>query len=446
MTKARAPNEPSASRLRRSESGAGPATGRDGLPHPGDTIANKYAVVRLLGEGGMGAVYEATHLRLRQRLAIKVLRPDAPDFDDVMARFEREARATAQLRSIHTARIVDVDTLASGLPYIVMEYLEGADLDVILQKDGVLPVDRAVDIVRQVAEAMAEAHSLGIVHRDLKPSNLFVCQMGDRQLVKVLDFGISKTDSDDGQSRLTQDGQYFGTPCYAAPEQLRSASEADARSDIWSLGIVLYELLTGRPPFVGNPTSVIARVMTDPIPWPLELRPDLPPDVARLVMRALKRDPAERFRSMRELSDALAPFGPAQSVAAIAEAQRPRSRLGEILVAEGLLSPKDLQRALDEQRQSGKLLGRVLLDLGLVAQTDLLTALAKQQGILTSPAVTATEEERRARTAVTVAPRGRRIGLVVAIAVPLVLVAVLAIGLAIRAEYVRTTPSVPSAH
>jgi len=447
MTKARVPNEVVAFDKRASESGPGPAASKNGLPRPGDTIAGKYSVVRLLGEGGMAVVYEALHLRLRQRLAIKVLRPDMPDFEEVLARFEREARATAQLRSIHTARIVDVDTLPGGLPYIVMEYLDGEDLDAIIQESGQLSVERAVDIVLQVAEAMAEAHSLGIVHRDLKPSNLFVCRVAERQLVKVLDFGISKTDTeDDGRSRLTQAGQYFGTPCYAAPEQLRSAGEADARSDIWSLGIILYELLTGGPPFVGNSTSVIARVMTDPIPWPGERRADLPAEVARLLMRALKRDPLERFQSMRELSDAFAAFGPAQKAAAVAEAQRPRGRLGEILVAEGLLTPDDLQRALDEQRRSGKLLGRVLLDLGLVAQTDLLTALAKQQGIAVSPAVAATEEERRARSAVTVAPSTRRVWFFVAIAIPLALAGALAVGMAARAPHTRAAPPAAPSH
>lgn len=461
MTKARAPDEVVASRTRAPESGAVPAAAQgtlehgafehDALPRPGDAIAGKYSVVRMIGEGGMAVVYEAMHLRLRQRLAIKVLRPDMPDFEEVLARFEREARATAQLRSIHTARIVDVDTLPSGLPYIVMEYLEGLDLDAMLQKSGVLPVERAVDFVLQVADAMAEAHSLGIVHRDLKPANLFVCRAGDRQLVKVLDFGISRADDDDdGRSRLTQAGQYFGTPCYASPEQLRSAGEADARSDVWSLGIILFELITGRPPFVGNSTSVIARVMTDPIPWPGDLRPDLPPDVARVIMRALKRDPAERFQSMRELADALSPFGPAQKAA---EGQKPRGRLGEILVADGLLTPEDLQRALDEQRRSGKLLGRVLLELGLVAQTDMLAALAKQQGIAVSPAAAATEQERQERSATTiaprattVAPRGRRTWLLVAIAVALALAGALATGVWLRAPHARAEAPVPSGH
>ena len=410
-----------------------------GRQRPGDTIAEKYTVVRRIGEGGMAVVYEATHIRLQQRLAIKVLRPGMPDFDEVLARFEREAWATAQLRSIHTARIIDVDMLPSGLPYIVMEYLEGADLDASLSVTGTMAVERAVDIVLQVAEAMQEAHSLGIIHRDLKPSNIFLSQAGGRELVKVLDFGISKmvVNADPATSRLTQAGQYFGTPCYAAPEQLRSADEADQRSDIWSLGIVLYELLIGNPPFVGTTTSVIARVMTDVIRPPADVRPDLPAGLSLGVMRALRRDPAERFQSMRELSEALAPFGRTEKLASVAEGPRPRGRLGEILVADGLLTEDSLKRALDEQRVSGKLLGRVLLDMGLVAHADLLTALAKQQGIAMAPTPAETGVERTSRQADTVAPSARRAWIAAAISLVLALVVAIASGVAVHAA--RTT-------
>jgi hypothetical protein len=332
----------------------------------------------------MGVVFEATHLRLRQRLAIKILRPDVPDFEEIVARFEREARAAAQLQSIHTARVIDVDALPSGLPYIVLEFLDGRDLDAELAATGRMAVEDAVDIVLQVADAMSEAHGLGIVHRDLKPSNLFVCRVGEpsRRVVKVLDFGISKVESEG--RKLTPSHEYFGTPYYAAPEQLRSASMADARSDVWSLGAILFELLTGRTPFVGSPTSVITKVISDPVPWPNDLRSDLPRELARLVMRALQRDPEHRFQNMRELAQALEPFGPKQLPAAAGPAPG-RGKLGEILVADGLLTHADLTHALAEQRRSGKLLGRVLLDLRLVSQVDLLTALAKQQGVIVTP-------------------------------------------------------------
>jgi eukaryotic-like serine/threonine-protein kinase len=406
------------------------------LPQPGDRIADKYALVRQLGEGGMGVVYEAMHLRLRQRLAIKVLRPDVSDSHEVLARFEREARATAQLRSIHAARVVDVDTLQNGLPYIVMEFLDGRDLDAEVKAVGRLPAEQAVDIVLQVAEAMAEAHALGIVHRDLKPSNLFVCAIKERRLVKVLDFGISKIETDES-SRITSADVYLGTPCYAAPEQLRSASAADARSDIWSLGVILFELLTGRTPFEGRATAVIAKVAADPIPSPLDFSPDLAPQLARIVERTLQRDPTLRFEDMGELAAALAPFGPALSAAAVvANAQRERGRLGEILVADGLVASADLERALVEQRSSGKLLGRVLLDLGLIAQSDLLTALAKQQGIGgTSVLPGAIERDARGQVARVPPPslvptraRSRRPGLRIVLAVGFALGVVAALG------------------
>ncbi len=375
------------------------------LPQPGDVIAGKYALGRVIGEGGMGVVYEATHTRLHQRLAIKVLRPDVPDFQVVLERFEREARATAQLRTIHAARVIDVDTMPDGLPYMVMEFLEGADLEVELRATGPMAIDQAVDVVLQVAEAMAEAHALGIVHRDLKPSNVFVCRVGGRRVVKVLDFGISKIEGA-AKARITGEQTYFGTPSYAAPEQLLSAAAADARSDVWSLGIILFELLTGRTPFVGSTTEVVAKVMSEPVPWQLQLRPDIPRDLARIVLRTLQRDPRQRFQTMGELAETLVRFGPAQSTATVgADVQRGRGRLGEILVGEGMITAADLQRALDEQRRTGKLLGRVLIDMELVAHADLLTALAKQQGIGEgAPVVDAIETDRQARESPTFAP------------------------------------------
>jgi serine/threonine protein kinase len=386
------------------ESGSRPRS-EVSLPAPGDNIGGKYDITRILGSGAMGVVYEAIHTRLHQRLAIKVLRPDVKEFHAVVERFEREAHATARLRSVHAARVIDVDALPNGLPYIVMEYLEGRGLDAELGAVGPMPVETAVDIVSQVAQAMIEAHSLGIIHRDLKPANVFVCRVGGRAVAKVLDFGISKVED---ESRLTGAGEWFGTPSYSSPEQMQAVVEADARCDVWSLGVILFELLTGRVPFEGTTVQVITQVLMNPVPWPVTLRPDLPPGLARAVMKALERDREKRFQSMREMADALAPFGPTQSATSVlGELQRSRGRLGEILVNDGLITRADLDRALAAQRTEGGLLGKVLLDLGLVTHADLLTAVAKQQGLPTADTQrNLLDRERRDREAETISPPG----------------------------------------
>ena len=186
-----------------------------------------------------------------------------------------------------------------------------------------------------------------------------------------------------GETRITLSSSYVGTPLYAAPEQLRDSASADARSDVWSLGVVLFEMLTGRTPFRAELLEVIARVMVDPVPWACDLRADIPRELAHVLLRAMDRDPGRRLQSMSDLSDALASFGPAESAAdTVANLRRGRGRLGEILVADGLLAEGDLDVALAEQGHCGPDAGpRILLDLGLVAQADLLAALAKQQGI-----------------------------------------------------------------
>jgi serine/threonine-protein kinase len=218
------------------------------LPEPGETISGKYSVVRRLGEGGMAVVFEAMHLRLRQPIAIKVLRPDVADSHALLARFEREARATALLRSVNAARVIDVDVLPGGLPFMVMELLEGNDLDVEIGNTGAMLVVRAVDIVLQTAAAMQEAHSLGIVHRDLKPANI-ILDAGGRP--HVTDFGLAKMEH--LEKAATHGSGTIGTPWYMSPEQvIGDVRGTDARSDIYALGVLLYEGLTGKVPFPGS--------------------------------------------------------------------------------------------------------------------------------------------------------------------------------------------------
>jgi serine/threonine-protein kinase len=274
------------------------------LPEPGEQILGKYLLVRLVGEGGMGAVFEAHHLVMQQRVAIKILLPARSTARDA-TRFSREARAASQLRSPHVARVLDVDYLPSGLPFIVMEFLDGCDIEDELRMRGHLGITESVDYVIQACEAVAEAHARGIVHRDLKPSNLFLCADAEERIVKVLDFGISKMED---ESNVTITCTALGTPLYMSPEQIRNAKEVDHRSDIWSLGVILFELLTGRPPFEGGATAVSVAIAVDPPPWIRTLRPEVPPGLEQVIMRALEKHPSKRFSTVSELAHALQPF------------------------------------------------------------------------------------------------------------------------------------------
>lgn len=293
----------------------------------GQTLAGKYLLLRQLGAGGMCFVFEAEHVHLRQPVAVKLLKPELASDRDCVARFEREARAAAQLRSPNVARVHDVDWTEAGQPYITMELLVGRDLGTELQERRRLPISLAVDYVRQAASGISEAHALGIVHRDLKPENLFLTDLGaltDRRLVKILDFGIAKNVSDSAR-KLTAPDAVFGTVDYMSPEQIRSASTVDHRTDIWSLGVILYELLTGRTPFRGDARSVIAQIVTDPVPPPSALVPELPAPLVGVVMKALAKDPAARFQSAEELREALEPFVDLEAITSVMAKLPPQS-------------------------------------------------------------------------------------------------------------------------
>jgi eukaryotic-like serine/threonine-protein kinase len=281
----------------------------------GDVLAGKYRVERVLGVGGMGVVVCAMHLQLEQRMALKFLLADAATEPLTRERFAREARAAVRLKSEHVARTVDVGTLDSGSPYIVMEYLEGTDLADILRRDGPLPVTVVADYVIQALDAVAEAHSIGIVHRDLKPSNLFLTRRADGSAwVKVLDFGISKESPATGDAALTGTHTVIGSPTYMSPEHMRASKMADARSDIWSLGVILYELISGRAPFSATAFStLVINVVMDAAP-PLVAPEPLPDGFEAVVHRCLEKDPTRRFQSAAELAAALAPFAPASGL------------------------------------------------------------------------------------------------------------------------------------
>jgi serine/threonine-protein kinase len=266
----------------------------------------KYRVDRIIGRGGMGVVVGATHLRLQQPVALKFLLAELAEKSGVVERFVREARASAQLRGEHVCRVSDVETAENGVPYIVMELLEGRDLASLVDARGPLPVPLVADYVLQACAGVAEAHALGIIHRDLKPGNLFLTARPDgTPLIKVLDFGIAKAQRDQAAS-LTHTSAVLGSPSYMSPEQLKSPRNADVRSDIWSIGVILYELTSGHVPFTGETLTALAlQISMDPVP-PLGGR--LPPGFDAVVYCCLEKDPARRYPDLAALADALAPY------------------------------------------------------------------------------------------------------------------------------------------
>ena len=279
-------------------------------PGRGDVVGSKYRVLERLGGGHTADVFAAASTEDGARVALKVLTiPEtAPRSAEAASRFLAEARAMSALKSEHATRVLDVGTTDSGAPFIAMELLEGVDLEA-LATGGEMSVERAVDLVLQACAAVAEAHALGMVHRDIKPSNLFVTKRSDgSDLVKVLDFGISKVPTEwTGDVGLTSTQAMMGTPLYMSPEQFEDASKVDARSDVWSLGAVLYRLLTGRPPWqAGSAFALHTKILReDPIP-PAELRGDVGDRLSDVILRCLQRDPAARFDSATALADALA--------------------------------------------------------------------------------------------------------------------------------------------
>jgi serine/threonine-protein kinase len=280
----------------------------------GQLLAGKYRIERVLGRGGMGAVVAAHHVVLDQVVAIKFLLPETLGSAEAVARFEREARAAVKIQSEHVARVTDVGRLDNGAPYMVMELLRGRDLEVLLRERGPLPLTDVADYLLQAGEAIAEAHGLGIVHRDLKPGNLFLTERADRSsCVKVLDFGISKLTnaSSSGDQGMTSTTAIMGSPLYMSPEQLMSARDVDMRTDIWALGVICFELLTGRLPFQGETLPQLCMAISLAPPMPLRnYRPDLPLEVEAMLLRCLTKDPGKRYATVAELAAELVKFAP----------------------------------------------------------------------------------------------------------------------------------------
>ncbi|MGO9707956.1 MAG: serine/threonine-protein kinase [Polyangiaceae bacterium] len=286
-----------------------------GIPRPGEVLVGKYRVERVLGVGGMGAVVAATHLQLEEQVAIKFLHAETAMNAESVARFLREGKAVIKIRSEHAVKVHDVGKLETGAPYLVMEHLDGDDLNTILERNGPLPMTDVVDFILQGCEAIAEAHTLGIIHRDLKPANLFLTRRADGSpCVKVLDFGISKASAKGPDVAMTKTQAVMGSPRYMSPEQMRSTRGVDGRTDIWAIGIIMYELLSGAPPFNGESmTELCAQILQD-IPAPLpRVLPQIPAQLDAVVQRCLAKDPDQRFNNLAELATALAPFGTASA-------------------------------------------------------------------------------------------------------------------------------------
>jgi eukaryotic-like serine/threonine-protein kinase len=281
------------------------------VPTVGDRIG-KYVVDRMIGSGGMGLVVAARHEALNELVAIKLLRPKAAGDKIHAERFAREARSMIKIKSEHVVRVLDAGTLDSGAPFIVMEYLVGRDLAQTLREEGPMTVTRAADLMLQVCEAVASAHAVGVIHRDLKPSNFFITKRADgTTLVKVLDFGISKAVGQDGvvDPNLTETQAVFGSPTYMSPEQIRSAKHVDHRSDIWSLGVGLYEITTGKLPFAAdNVAGLLASIVADPPFFPRGFNPNLPVEFEELLLTILQKNPKDRVQTIADFAFALSQF------------------------------------------------------------------------------------------------------------------------------------------
>jgi eukaryotic-like serine/threonine-protein kinase len=280
----------------------------------GQVIAQKYRVDRVIGQGGMGVVVAGFYLELEQPVAIKFLLSELGLQSEGAERFRREARAAAKIHSEHVARVFDIGLLDERVPYMVMELLTGHDLEQEIERRGPLPIAEAVGNLLQAIDAIAEAHSVGIVHRDLKPTNLFLAQRADgSRIIKVLDFGISKSL---GGSRLrevalTRTAAFVGSPLYMSPEQMRSARDVDARTDVWALGAILYVMLTGQLPHPGQSLPEVCLAVMNSAPRPLkDFLQNAPGELDGILMKCLAKDPAQRYSSVAELAERLLPFAP----------------------------------------------------------------------------------------------------------------------------------------
>ncbi|MFO0677643.1 MAG: serine/threonine-protein kinase [Polyangiaceae bacterium] len=317
-----------------------PSSERAELPlATGDLVDRRFRIEKLLAEGGMGVVYVATDLVRGDRVALKCLSVITAEMAELVARFERELELAARLKSPYTTRVIRSGLLPSGSPYLAMELLEGEDLSRVLKSGRKLPIPVAVDCILEVCDAIDEMHGFGMVHRDLKPSNLFVSQGPDgRTVMKLLDFGLAKMvdDAATPELRMTLTSELLGTPAYMSPEQVKSSGEVDARTDVWSLGVILFELLTGKVPFGSSPIgNVLMAIVQESPPSIASLRKDVPAELEAIVDKCLTKPLAYRFQSVRELARALSPLGTGDIVVHSAGAPRNRDPMATVPELDG---------------------------------------------------------------------------------------------------------------
>ncbi|NUQ79697.1 MAG: serine/threonine protein kinase, partial [Polyangiaceae bacterium] len=277
-------------------------------PAIGTILDGKYRIVRELGTGGMGAVYEGENVRIRRKVAIKLLHASVSSQSEAVMRFEREAEAAGRIGSDHICEVLDLGILDDGTRYLVMEYLEGETLGSRIKRSGRMGPLMTIPIMAQVLDALGAAHAAGIIHRDLKPDNIFILPVkgGVPDFVKILDFGVSKFAQNSDEMNMTRAGAVVGTPYYMSPEQARGTSQIDARSDIYALGVLLYQATTGQVPFQAQTfNELLFKIVLEPAPPPQQYAPDLDPEFSAIIQRAMAREPAHRFQSCAEFKDAL---------------------------------------------------------------------------------------------------------------------------------------------
>lgn len=324
----------------------------------GDIIDGKYRVVRMVGEGGMGHVYEGVNTRIGRRVAIKVLTADIAASEEMRKRFEREAQVAAKIGSPHICDVLDLGDLPSGEAYLVMEYLEGQTLDSLFEQRDRTSAEELAGLTFQLLDGLAAMHDAGIIHRDMKPANVFVCRSlaktGPRDVVKLLDFGVSKFQASEGHAHVTQTGAVMGTPLYMSPEQARGERDIDGRSDIYSVGVIMYRGLTGRLPFEGeNFPQLLFKIALEQAPPVRDIVPEVDEMFASIIERAMAKTPGERFETARAFQSELAAWARTHGQSSLAMQRTVRSNppgpaADSVRSMPSLKSPKT-PRGLDEK-------------------------------------------------------------------------------------------------